>query len=45
MTSMLCFMIMLVLFAAIELNFPFAGGIHVAPDPFVQVLKDAEEPE
>jgi hypothetical protein len=45
MTSMLCFMIMLVLFAAIELNYPFAGGIHVASDPFVQMLKDAEEPE
>jgi hypothetical protein len=45
MTGMLCFMIMLVLFAAIELNFPFAGGVHVAPDPFVQMLEDAGEPE
>jgi hypothetical protein len=45
MTSMLCFMIMLVLFAAIELNYPFAGGVHLASDPFVQMLQDAEEPK
>jgi hypothetical protein len=41
MTGLLCLMIMLVLFAAIELNYPFSGGVHVVPEPIEQVLRRA----
>lgn len=39
MTGMMCLMINLVLFAAIELNYPFAGGVRVGPEPMEQVLQ------
>jgi hypothetical protein len=42
MTGMLCLMINLVLFAAIELNYPFAGGVRVMALPFEEVMRRVE---
>lgn len=38
MTGLLCLMVMLVLFVTVELNYPFAGGIRVDPEPFHRML-------
>jgi hypothetical protein len=42
MTGMLGLMINLVLLAAIELNYPFAGGVRVSAEPIEQVLRRVE---
>jgi hypothetical protein len=39
MTAALCLMVMLVLFAAVELNYPFAGGVRVGPEPLERALR------
>lgn len=39
MTGILCFVIMLVLFVAVILNHPFAGGVRVPPDPLEQAVR------
>ena len=39
MTGMLALMINLVLLAAIELNYPFAGGIRVSSQPIELMLR------
>ena len=39
MTGMLGLMINLVLLAAIELNYPFAGGVRVSAQPIEEVLR------
>lgn len=39
MTGLMCLMINLVLFAAVELNYPFSGGVRVGPEPLEQVLE------
>ena len=44
MTGLMCLMINLVLFAAIELNYPFAGGVRVSPEPIEQVLRRVNQP-
>ena len=44
MTGMLGLMIILVLLAAIELNYPFAGGIRVSSQPIEDVLRWFAEP-
>ena len=44
MTGMLGLMINLVLLAAIELNYPFAGGVRVSSQPIEDVLRWFAEP-
>jgi hypothetical protein len=44
MTGMLALMINLVLLAAIELNYPFAGGVRVDPAPIEDALKRFADP-
>ena len=44
MTGMLCLMVMLVLFASIELNYPFAGGINIPPTAMESMLAQVPPP-